>query len=256
MWWLKDLGLFKDDKEILEGVSWLNDNIIQAVQDLLKQETDLDGFQSPLCGINNHFRIVNLRSGYVQILNVNNNHWVTVSNTVNDIVRQNDVYVYDSLLPNKVDLSVIKQVCSLVKTPSERLYFNIVDVMRQRNSFDCGLHALATAVDIVFKRDPARSHWDLSSMRAHLVLCLERRKIYPFPTTSERPIRFGRRIKFYKEIDVHCCCRMPYDSKELDGMIQCQMCKVWFHGRCVSTNIEEYKHRSWLCNKCNALLNN
>ena len=44
MWWLKDLGLFKDDKEILEGVSWLNDNIIQAAQDLLKQETDLDGF--------------------------------------------------------------------------------------------------------------------------------------------------------------------------------------------------------------------
>ena len=67
-----------------------------------------------------------------------------MSNTVNDIVRQNDVYVYDSLLPNKVDLSVIKQVCSLVKSPSEHLYFNIVDVMRQRNSFDCGLHALAT----------------------------------------------------------------------------------------------------------------
>ena len=53
------------------------------------------------------------------------------------------------------------------------LYFNIVDVMRQRNRYDC-VHALATAVNIVFKRVPTRSHWDLSSMPLSTMLGAEK----------------------------------------------------------------------------------
>ena len=42
-------------------MSWLNDIIIQAVQNLLKKETDLYGLQTPLRGINFQFKSVNFR---------------------------------------------------------------------------------------------------------------------------------------------------------------------------------------------------
>ena len=43
------MHLVTEDRIILEGVSSLNDSIIQAAQDLIKKETDLDGLQTPLC---------------------------------------------------------------------------------------------------------------------------------------------------------------------------------------------------------------
>ena len=254
IWWLRTSNLFAEDKLILESVSWLNDNIIQAAQNLLKKETNLSGLQSPLLGINYQFKAIKLTCGFVQILNLCSNHWVTVSNKVGGLVIRDNVYVFDSLMPNKVDMNMIKQVCSLLKSPSRSLFFNIVDVMRQQNSYDCGLHAVAAATDIVFAKDPVKSRWDFPRMRPHLLQCLEEGKISPFPVIAERPIRFGRRIKLGREIDVYCCCRMPYNSKESDGMIQCQMCLVWYHGHCVPINVEEYKHSNWHCTKCNELM--
>ena len=58
-----------------------------------------------------------------------------------------------------MDLGMIKQVCTLVKSPSESLYFNILDVMRQQNSYDCGLHAIAAATVFVFQKDPVNLDW-------------------------------------------------------------------------------------------------
>jgi len=42
-------------------------------------------------------------------------------------------------------------------TSKKTTTFNVVDVMRQRNLYDCGLHAVAAATDLVFRKDPAKS---------------------------------------------------------------------------------------------------
>ena len=63
-------------------MSWLNNNIIKAAQNLLRIETNLFGSQSPLLGTNYHFIAINLTSGLLQILHVNGNHWVTVTKLV------------------------------------------------------------------------------------------------------------------------------------------------------------------------------
>ena len=110
------MHLVTEDRIILEGVSWLNYSIIQAAQDLIKKETDLDGLQTPLCGINFQFKLVNFRVGFVQILHVNSNHWIVVSNKLTDAVRKDDVYIYDSLVHRRISSSVIKQVCCLIKS--------------------------------------------------------------------------------------------------------------------------------------------
>ena len=92
IWWLRTSNLFAEDKLVLESVSWLNDNIIQAAQNLLKKETNLSGLQSPLLGINYQFKAIKLTCVFVQILKLCSYHWVTVSNKVGGLVIQDNVY--------------------------------------------------------------------------------------------------------------------------------------------------------------------
>lgn len=246
--------MYAEDKHILEGTAWLTDSIIQAAQKLLRKEKDLDGFQTPLLGANLQFKQVNISKGFLQVLHIHSNHWITVSNLLSGQVRKKDVYIYDSLMPKKISYSTVSQVCCFMRSPSKTLSFNVVDVMRQRNSHDCGLHALATATDIAFSKDPAKSQWEPTLMRPHLMNCLQQRKMAPFPVAKERRIPFGSRIKTYDDINIHCSCRMPCKSRETDPMIQCDLCRTWFHGRCINININEYKHQTWLCEKCDSLM--
>ena len=104
-WWLENLNLFEQDRAILEGTDWLNDNIVQAAQTLLKRKGDVHGLQSPLLGINRQFKPIRPGLAFVQILNVDNNHWVAVTNKVGELVFTDNIYIYDSLLPTKVDMS-------------------------------------------------------------------------------------------------------------------------------------------------------
>ena len=60
----------------------------------------------------------------------------------------------------------------------------------------------------------------------------------PFSIVEVRRIRFGRRIKQEERVDIHCHCQMPYDSNEQDSdMIQSNMCLMWYHERCMTSNI-------------------
>ena len=73
----------------------------------------------------------------------------------------------------------------------------------------------------------------------------------PFPIVEVRRIRFGRRIKQEEKVDIHCHCQMPYDSNEQDSdMIQCNMCLMWYHERCISVSIKDFKHCKWFCSIC------
>ena len=103
-----------------------------------------------------------------------------MSNKLIDAVRKDDVYIYDSLVPRRISSSIMKQVCCLMKSPAKKISFNVVDVMRQRNFYDCGLHAVTAATDIVFRKDPAKSQWDLQKLRPHLIHCLKQHKMMLF----------------------------------------------------------------------------
>ncbi len=81
---MREFNLLKEDKAVMESTEWLNDKIIQAAQDLLQKKSDMDRFQNPLLGLK--FKPVKATSPFVQILNINNNHLVTVTNKVGDRV--------------------------------------------------------------------------------------------------------------------------------------------------------------------------
>ena len=202
------------------------------------------------------FKPIKGRKAFIQILNVNNNHWVTVSNKVGDLVFTDNVYVYDSLQHTRIAMTIKKQVCTFFKSTESYIFFIIVDMKRQSNTYDCGVFAIAAATDIACGKDPAKSQWIASDMRPHLKQCFLQGEMLPFPTLEDRRIRFGRRIKVEEKVDIHCNCQMPYDPNERNGdMIQCSMCLVWFHERCTSDHITDFKHCKWYCSSCSCILN-
>jgi len=58
--------------------SWLDDLIITAAQYMLKQQhPSIDGFQPP--ALSQNFSMIPPQEQFVQIINVNKNHWIALS---------------------------------------------------------------------------------------------------------------------------------------------------------------------------------
>ncbi len=68
-------------------------------------------------------------------------------------------------------------ICSIMKPQSGTIKFDLVNVQSQPNGSDCGLFAIAFATELIHGNDPFRCHFDVSSLRGHLLDCLENGKI-------------------------------------------------------------------------------
>ena len=62
----------------------------------------------------------------------------------------------------------------------------------QPNANDCGFYALAFAVSLAFCKEPFYLHYDNTTMRSHLLKCLQNGGLTDFPSTPEQ------RKSFYK----------------------------------------------------------
>jgi len=49
------------------------------------------------------------------------------------------------------------------------------------NGVDCGLHAIANAIEFVTEHGDPLANYDLKEMRQHLITCLETGKLQAFP---------------------------------------------------------------------------
>ncbi len=253
---MPSIGLSILELEILRSNDWINDTIIYAAQKLLKQHfPSINGFQSTLYSNNLKFRVLPLDDKYVQILHADCNHWITVSNidtNTNKGVR-NRALIYDSLVPRKPSYNVKQQICSFLRPLANSFIFDILNIMPQPNSYDCGVIAIANATELLFGNNPAKCVWDVSKMREHLIQCFQQQKITRFPILRERRIPFGHSVKNFVIEDIHCTCRMPEDHSK--SMIECSMCKKWFHGACIGLEgLENYTDKKWFCSKCDCML--
>ena len=91
---------------------------------------------------------------FVQVLHVNNNHWICVARNKN-----NEVSVYDSMSGN-LSKDTVYVIARMVKCEDEELMVKLMPVQHQTNSNNCGLFALAFATDIC--------HWKYWSLRTVL----------------------------------------------------------------------------------------
>ena len=176
-WWIEELNLTVADRSILSSGDWLNDKIIDAVNiltaahlqtaqcqtSLLAQSTD--GFQPVTRGM--------------QVL-YDWNHWVAVA------CYEGNILVANSLGDAAVSPLVTKQLKQLFQqqvNANGEMQVHIVRCAQQSNASDCGVFAAAFLFEWAGNSLSSNLdvRYDVQQMRRHLVSCLERREVLPFP---------------------------------------------------------------------------
>lgn len=154
----------KQKSILLSRGAWLDDELINAAQLMLKQQYPLiGGFQSPVLG--DSLAMTPPDSEFVQVIMVCGNHWIAVS-TVG--CEPSTIKVYDSL-GGRLPKRSLKLVADLMQTREKLLTVEFVDVQKQRGGSDCGLFALAFIASICNSQDPSSLVYDQSAMRNHLL---------------------------------------------------------------------------------------
>ena len=177
-------------------------------------------------------------------------HWITTSDIDS---RQNTHYrdtvsIYDSALAPRVSPSTKQTICPFLKPSCDVLLFDIMNIQTQPNLNDCGLFALACSTELVHGFDPVLCSFNTTSMRPHLLACLEAGYISRFPCTKRRRVPFGSQVRKTCKESMYCICRMPNDKSK--PMIRCDQCRKWFHKKCENVREESYKGQQWNCTEC------
>ena len=215
------------------------------------------GFFDTVVGQTQSFPVMKSFRKYIQILRTGNLHWVCLANL--DDKRQNNASsdLYDSLNSGSVSLGVACQMAAYSICPNSELEVKIKPVQQQGNSVDCGPFTIAFATSLAHNQDPCKIAFDQQQLRPHLLRCLQRGKMTPFPQLCNRKTCLCCRARVSK-VELFCSCRMPWDPNagEEKDMVMCPNCKDWFHRDCENVPSEIFSKPSqhkWLCNACKLL---
>ena len=220
--------------------SWLNDNIINATQCLLKSKYGTPGLQNTLLTTAHQGCVVGGEE-FVQVLNSGGNHWLAIS-TIG--CPYSTVNIYDSMCCTIPD-STQKQICALLMSHEPKVRLRFINADKQKNGNDCGLYALAFCAALCAGDEPQHITFSKTDMRKHLLQCFTRNEMEPFP--GEKVTR-KKRVKETVMLEIICTCRSIEDG----NMVECEVCKEWFHQGCLTVPQSVWKKPSapWMCHSC------
>ena len=199
---------------------------MDAVQKMLqRQYPHIGGFQSTCLA--EKFAMSPPDCKFIQILNVGDNHWLTIS-TIG--CEEGSVNVFDSM-NLQLSSTTKRLIADLLMTTKNRIVINYMNVQQQNGGSDCGLFAIIFAACLCGSVCPGSVNFDQKLMRNHLISCFEKGVITPFPKTNARTMNFDKNST--EEVPVFCVCRLP-DNGSL--MVQCDKCRDWFHTLCLNIN--------------------
>ena len=161
------------ERDMINYGKQLNDRHINYAQTVIRSQFSIKGMQLTL-----YQHTKKPPENELQIIHCSSNHWITASTMFSS---PGSVDVYDSLFDN-VDCASSKVILDLFG--DSKLHINMKKVQKQHGTDDCGLFAIAFAVSLARKVDPASSHvcFEQSRMRSHLINCLQEANFCPFPT--------------------------------------------------------------------------
>lgn len=140
--------------------------LINALQFLLHSQYGRPGFQATTLAYNLRFDVMR---EFIQILHNGEDHWVTIS-TIG--LASGHVNVFDSLY-DTCNSFIIEQICAILCTPNDAVHLHFMDTVKQTNHSDCGLYAIAFAVDLCSGQDVCKRNYSAVLMRPHLLNCLQ-----------------------------------------------------------------------------------
>ncbi|CAG2232922.1 unnamed protein product [Mytilus edulis] len=237
-------------KQNILNNNYLCSDIIISTQNLLKFEfPEINGFQeTTLAPVKLNGKWVSetgfqsQESPSLQIHHNGNAHWVLSLQT-----RDGNIYLLDSLSLN-LTTSLEYQLTQIYGKDKKKLIIRIPDVQKQQNSIDCGLFAIANALEFCQTGFKGGTHitYEQKYMREHLIHCLENGKFTHFPKNN-----FGKTPKNLKTkthiISINCDCGKPDTIEDMvgcEGKTGRKMCDVWTHRSCAKKNMKE---NSWFC---------
>ena len=72
----------------------------------------------------------------------------------------------------------------IIPPNSSLLNVEVQSVQQQEGAHDCGLFAVANAVEVCVGGNPEMVQFEQSEMRSHLINCLEQKCLQPFPNVD------------------------------------------------------------------------
>ena len=239
-------------QQLVKNDAMLKDDTINLAQSILYKQFEIRGLEHT--GLNPDVFSVHSSEAFIQILHSPPLHWITVSSSGDNAT----VEIYDSLTTHdgKLPERVIHTIAHMIKVPSPSLRLKWMPVQQQRNHYDCGLFAIAFAVDIAFGDSPCSSSYDASELRKHLLKCLQNKSMLQFPKITRRVVKSK---PCYYDINIYCICRDVFFQSDIERhsknhMARCSSCNDWFHKKCVNIPnkvfTSEEEHKKWKCPSC------
>ena len=225
------LNLTTEDKDRLSGSldkGWLNDKLIDACHAVLHQaRPDLGGLQSCLLAVKPAFRPE--ANPFLQIINTDpkvRTHWILLSSLD---CPKGVINVYDSANCNSLSPSVQKSIAKLMQFKGDSITVRFMKCPQQTNGNDCGVYAIANAVQLALGVDPSTiTTYSLPQcMRQHIQSCLEAGHFTKFSHGKSRRHSVG--YEHSMKLDVYCSCHMPDMG---DDFFECTTCEKWYHPQC------------------------
>ena len=160
------------DRKMVNDGQELSDKHTLAAQQLLKKQFPSNN------GLNDTVTLASRSTPeptpYVQIMHVNGNHWLTIAASN----QKGPVEVFDSLKPAKLTASTLQ---SIKKFHGQTCLVKLMNNQKQEGFKDCGLFAIANATSLCFGDDPTFLLFEQQQMREHLLVCIEKGEMTPFP---------------------------------------------------------------------------
>lgn len=229
---------FFDKYGLLNATNCLNDLVINAAQDLLRDKyVNVNGLFDTVAvaasTLELRLPVGGNNGNVIQVVHDNvKQHWLCVTSK-NCSEGYLSIYCSLQLVPSAQCLATVANMFNM-QTPS--LTFRVMNVTKQKGFVDCGLFAIAYAEMLARDVDPCNFILNQSVMREHLVRCLSENQLRAFPVAGQRTIR--RIVVRSTTVKLYCQCRSTHSPG--DDMLLCKQCREWYHKRCLRLTDEAF----------------
>ena len=166
--------------------TWLNNNLMDSAQKLIWKSLDnLVSWQFILNWQRRGTPFHNLREDHIQLMHDGINHWLLLFNSNGRVQVCNSLY--ETL--GSITKRCLKALYKSLLDKDGKLSVTMIPVQKQKDSSSCGLFAIAFATNIQEEISPVESEFNVTSMRKHLLECLEKQQLSAFPQNPKRARR-------------------------------------------------------------------